>query len=136
MVCLVFVVGIISGFTYISGAIGVLVCAVAILILSIYLFSGDDQKDLKSKSLWLLASGLFSVAVQIYFAFLKARGTHTGVPLALPSDLEFWLFYMGKIGRSLLLSPMHIISSGLMPKLSASLFTACHLLTPGSISSR
>ena len=108
---LVFVVGIISGFTYISGAIGVLVCAVAILILSIYLFSGDDQKDLKSKSLWLLASGLFSVAVQIYFAFLKARGTHTGVPLALPSDLDFWLFYMGKIGRSLLLPQQWLLTS-------------------------
>ena len=100
---LIFILGVFAGFTYISGAVGVLVCSVTMMALSYYLFSGEKSINFRQKSLWFLAAGLTSSTPQIYFSIIKARGTHTGVPLALPNSLDFWFFYMGKIGRSLLL---------------------------------
>ena len=101
---LIFIIGVFAGFTYISGAIGTLVCGVVLLILSFCFCFDEDRKNFRIKTLWLLVAGLVATVPQIYFAILKTKGTHAGIPLALPDDLDFWFFYLGKIGRSLLLS--------------------------------
>ncbi len=101
---LIFIIGILAGFTYISGAIGVFVCGATLFILSFYFCFDEGKRDFRIKSLWLLIAGLVATVPQIYFAILKTKGTHAGIPLALPSELDFWFFYLGKIGRSLLLS--------------------------------
>ena len=46
-----------------------------------------------------------AVAAQTYFSLFKLRGTHAGVPLALPNEAQFWAYYLGKLARSLLLPP-------------------------------
>lgn len=102
---LIFTSGIFAGFTYISGAVGVLVCSIVLIGLSVIFFQDKFENILIKKSLWFFSAGILSVLAQIYFALMKSVGTHAGIPLALPSEADFWFFYMGKIGRSLLLPP-------------------------------
>ena len=108
---LIFAAGIFAGFTYISGAVGVLVCGSSLLALSILFFKGVTKNKIMTKSLWFFSAGILTVFCQIYFSLLKNRGVHTGASLALPNEADFWFFYLGKIGRSLLLPQQWVHTS-------------------------
>jgi len=99
------VLGLLAGMTYISGAFGALAVGVTSLLLTRFLHSGLVRRDLLRDWTWFTAAAAATVVVQFYFSVLKFRGTHAGIPLALPIEAPFWAFYLGKLGRSLLLSP-------------------------------
>ena len=95
--------GLLAGFTYISGAFGGLALGIASLALTYRLDSSPNRRHLMRDWCWFTAASALTVAVQFYFSVLKSRGTHVGIPLALPTESSFWFFYLGKLGRSLLL---------------------------------
>lgn len=97
--------GLLAGMTYISGAFGALAAGVTSLVLIQRLYTGDERSHKRRDWLWFTAAAAATVALQVYFSMLKFRGTHAGIPLALPTEAQFWAFYLGKLGRSLLLPP-------------------------------
>lgn len=103
-----FALGLLAGFTYISGAFGVLAAALALLVFACFFMDRKDQDRvfLRNDALWFVAAGGVSVAVQVWKAIFSYRETHERVPFALPFDGDFWWFYAGKVGRSLLLEPL------------------------------
>lgn len=101
----IFLLGLLAGFTYISGAFGTLTVGVALLATAPLCFSGPFRKDVARKGAWLTVSGVIGAATQLVQAILPSGATHAGVPLTLPYEGEFWIFLLGKVGRSLLLSP-------------------------------
>lgn len=110
----IFIAGIFAGFSYISGAVGVLVCSSSLLVLSILFFKCNAENKIMKKSLWFFSAGMISFFCQIYFSLIKNKGVHTGVSLALPTEADFWFFYLGKIARSLLLPQQWIKTSFLL----------------------
>ena len=99
----VFILGLLAGFTYISGAFGVLSAGVGLFGAAWVCYGRSASRDLRSVAGWFILAGTIAVAVQVWFAILPTRGTHGGIPLALPHELQFWIFFLGKISRSLLL---------------------------------
>jgi hypothetical protein len=98
--------GLLAGFSYISGAFGAFAVGVASLMLARRLHAGTARQRLMRDWTWFTAASGVTAAVQFYFSVLKLRGTHYGLPpMARPIEPEFWAFYLGKLGRSLLLPP-------------------------------
>ncbi|MGZ5927534.1 MAG: hypothetical protein ACXWLJ_12745 [Rhizomicrobium sp.] len=95
--------GLLAGFAYISGAFGALAVGVTSLLLARCFHSGPARHHLMRDWSWFTAASAVTVAVQFYFSVLQFRGTHAGIPLALPIEAQFWAFYLGKLARSLLL---------------------------------
>jgi hypothetical protein len=103
----VFAFGLIAGFTYISGAFAVLTAGFAMLAVTAALFGGVMRRRMLSAAALFTLAGALTSTAQFYFSLLKfhSAGTHAGIKMALPTESAFWMFYLGKIGRSLLLSP-------------------------------
>ena len=98
---LISVLSLLAGFSYISGAFGVLALGISVLLTCLrYHTSSPFQKSLFRGGILLTLSGIFSSTIQYT---LSASTRRVDVPLALPTELDFWLFYLGKIGRSLAL---------------------------------
>lgn len=97
------VLGLLAGFTYISGAFAG--CAAGVTLLLVLSLTADKatRRPALRDAFWFTGATAIAVAAQFYFSVLKFRGTHAGVPLARPHQPEFWAFYLGKLGRSLLL---------------------------------
>lgn len=100
-----------AGMTYISGAFGALAAGLASLGSTRMLLTGAERRQRMADWAWFTAAATLTVAVQFYFSLMKFRGTHIGVPLALPYEAAFWAFYLGKLGRSLLLPPTWPLSA-------------------------
>ena len=100
-----FTLGLLAGFTYISGAFGVLAAALAILLFACFFMAEQDSSraSLRSDALWFMAAGGASAAIQVWKAIVSYREVHERVPFAVPLDGDFWWFYAGKVGRALLL---------------------------------
>lgn len=101
----IFLLGLLAGFTYISGAFGALTVGCTLLVIARVFFSGPLWKDVARNGAWLSAAGVIGAATQLVRAILPSGATHAGVPLTFPYTGEFWAFLLGKVGRSLLLSP-------------------------------
>lgn len=97
--------GLLAGFSYISGAFGALAVGVTSLLLTRLLHSGRARSDSMRDWSWFLVAGAATAAVQFYFSVLPFLGARAAIPLALPTEAQFWAFYLGKLGRSLLLPP-------------------------------
>jgi hypothetical protein len=97
--------GLVAGLSYISGAFGAFAVGVASLAMARLYQPGQARRQLVRDAGWFTAASAVTVAAQFYFSIIKFRGTHDGIPLALPSKAEFWAFYLGKLARSLLLPP-------------------------------
>ncbi len=105
--------GVLAGLGYISGAFGACAAAAACVALAWLLPVSVYQNRLRSGGVALGLSGGTMAAVQYVFAALPYTRLASpdairteGGRLALPHEAEFWFFYLGKIGRSLLL-PTH-----------------------------
>lgn len=116
--------GLLAGFTYISGAFGAFVVGIASLVLARLLHSGPARRHLTRDWAWFTAASGVTVAAQFYFSVLEFRGTHAGIPLALPTEPQFWAFYLGKLARSLLLPPGWPLSSLLVTVLACAVALA------------
>jgi hypothetical protein len=92
-----------AGFTYISGAFAAFGAGLALLAVVRLSSDGVERKKRLLDAAWFTAAAGVAVAAQFYFSVLKFQGTHAGIPLAYPIQLQFWAFYLGKLGRSLLL---------------------------------
>lgn len=92
-----------AGFTYISGAFAAFAAGIAALVVARLCHVGWARRQLLREGTWFTAASALAVAAQSYFSLYKLRGTHAGVPLALPHEGQFWAYYLGKLARSLLL---------------------------------
>lgn len=100
--------GLLAGASYISGAFGTLALAVALIVYGwLARRQGHDTRWLRHTG-WLGLAGLAWVLLQLGLAVWAARsrgGAPAGIPMAFPQEADFWLFYLGKLGRALMLSP-------------------------------
>ena len=92
-----------AGFSYISGAFGALMAGLSLLVVSLICFGRDERRELNRDTLWFIGAAAFAVVCQYSLSEAKLRGTHAGIPMALPTELQFWMFALGKVARSLVL---------------------------------
>lgn len=99
------VLGALSGLTYISGAFGALAAGTALVAVALLPQSRPRRGQLLGPGLALAGAGLATALLQFALVVLPKRGgtSLAGKPLGLPTDGNFWLFYLGKLGRSLML---------------------------------
>ena len=97
--------GLLAGFTYISGAFAAFAAAIASLAMIGLCHSGPARRQLLRDGAWFAVASAVAVAAQFYFAVIELRETHPRLPLAFPHEAQFWAFYLGKLARSLLLTP-------------------------------
>lgn len=100
---LIFLFSLLAGFSYISGAFGVLAVGIGLLTACVVTKSWTDRSTLMLGGVILSLSGLFSSTVQYMVAIPKGVTHRQDAPMAMPYELDFWMFYLGKLGRSLLL---------------------------------
>lgn len=95
--------GLISGFTYISGAFCYLVCGIALAWCALGR-SGDMRTRLVSGGVTMTLAGLITSIPQFWALAFYQKGTHRpDAPMAYPYESDFWFYLSGKVGRSLLL---------------------------------
>jgi hypothetical protein len=95
--------GLLAGFTYISGAFAALAAGLALVGVAWSCHTGTSRRQLARMATWFAAASAVAVGVQFYFSVLQLRVTQGRLPLALPSEPQFWAYYLGKLARSLLL---------------------------------
>lgn len=116
-----FALGGLAGFTYISGAFGVFAAGGTLLIVARICFSGEEKRDLIRHAGWFALAGVLASGIQFYFSILpSSKGTHAGIQMTLPHEAQFWAFFLGKVGRSLLL-PVQMPWVALVSSLAACL---------------
>lgn len=113
-----FMIGLLAGFTYISGAISA--TAVGGVLLAASMFHRSFRATTLRPSAAFSIAALISLAAQAW-VILSVQGgkTHrSDAAWALPNEPDFWLYLLGKIGRSLMLpdsSPLaSLVLSGVL----------------------
>jgi uncharacterized membrane protein YidH (DUF202 family) len=103
---LLFGLGLIAGLTYISGAVAIIATAFALLLLG-FRWTQDRRQHL-SAAIALGAAGLITSCFQAWVILVAQGGKthHPDAPWATPLTIDFWMFALGKIARSLQL-PAH-----------------------------
>lgn len=107
----IFALGLISGFSYTSGAITALVMSFVLLVLSI---SARDwlKQSLFHGGISLFVSSSIATAAQLWVLIGVQHGTHRAdAPMSYPWESDFWFFLLGKIGRALMLDSSYKLSS-------------------------
>lgn len=102
---LLVVLGLLSGFSYISGAFAFLVGGLFLLIFSYWLMGGN-KRNVFVCSVSMLSAGIVASSIQLMYAFGSFGSTHSQISIAYPTQFNFWMYLLGKLGRSLLL-PVH-----------------------------
>lgn len=98
--------GLLAGFSYVSGAFAALACGVTLWALAAW--GAPQPRRLPCVGGAVLAGvGCVAAAVQFWLAVYPNPGlTHRAdAPLALPYQADFWLYMAGKLGRALALPP-------------------------------
>ncbi len=100
---IILILGFIAGFSYISGAFGVLTLSVILIIFSFFV-EISERKPVLMGGISLLIPAIITTFAQAWVIAVVQKGTHRpDAPLALPIESDFWLFMLGKIARSLML---------------------------------
>lgn len=109
----IFGLGIVAGFTYISGAFGGLAAGVGVIAMAVLTLPASRRLRIVQGATALALAGLVTSVTQFKVGVMPTMGaSHRGdARLALPYEPDFWLFYLGKIGRSLLLPEGHPVVS-------------------------
>ncbi len=97
--------GLLAGFTYVSGAFGTLAAAIGILAVTFLALPSGRRERIAQGAGALALAGVVTSVTQFKIGVLPTMGAlHRGdARLALPHEPDFWLFLFGKVGRSLLL---------------------------------
>jgi len=101
----IFLLGVVAGLVYISGAFAMLMQWAAFGALALLADNGL-RPALRRAALALTLPALGTTACQLW-VILVAQGGQThrpDAPWALPTSPDFWLFLLGKVGRSIMLS--------------------------------
>lgn len=97
------ILGLVSGFSYTSGAFAILGLSFAVLLAQCFMV-GPRKKRLLMAGLSLVGPALLSTAAQVWVIVGVQHGTHRpDAPMAYPWESDFWLYLLGKIARSLML---------------------------------
>lgn len=105
-----FVLGILSGLTYTSGAFSLL--ALAATLIACIAINRRAYSDLIPDGIALFCASVTTVIVQGYvLVFVQHGQVHSGTPWSLPNSPEFWFYLFGKVGRSLMLAGSHPLRS-------------------------
>lgn len=109
----IFGLGLLAGFSYISGAFGVLAGAIGVAAVAWLALPAQRRGRIVQGAGALGSAGAIASITQFVVGVLPNMGdAHRGdARLALPHEPEFWLFLLGKIGRSLLLPDNHALRS-------------------------
>jgi len=106
-----FAIGIVSGMSYISGAISVLTTGAVLLIISRFL-QHPERRPLTRGGLSLFIAGVLTTLPQLWVIAFVQKGLHrAGTSFAYPFSSDFWFHFLGKVGRSLLLPANHPLPS-------------------------
>jgi len=99
----IFLLGLLAGLAYISGAFATLAAAIVLVGLSYLLWPRFPA--LRTGGLALLAAGAITVCAQVWvIVFFQHGHIHDpAAPWAWPTEASFWMFLLGKIGRALAL---------------------------------
>ena len=127
----IFVLAVLSGFTYISGAFGAFAAGVGVVVMALLSRNHAGRVRTLLGGAALALGGALTSAVQLVMAVLPSKGgTHAeDKALALPHEADFWMFYLGKVARSLLLPADQPLVSLAIVALALVGFVAALLLT-------
>ena len=103
---LVFILGLLAGISYISGAFAILATGVFLFCFSRVLLRRANQSgvSLSRAGITLTLVGLITAFEHCYWALLPRNGVDPHpVPKAWPYEPDFWWYLLGKLGRALLL---------------------------------
>lgn len=126
-----FVLGIISGLAYTSGAFSILTVGI-ICFTAGYFVEPEERGKYKWGGLTLIIAGILTSIPQAWVILVIQKGLHRrkAIP-AYPNEIAFWAFAFGKIGRSLMLPVTHPVFSLVSSILAAALALA--LLVRGAL---
>ncbi len=97
------VLGFLAGFSYVSGAFALLPVAIVLFAFA-RLVEAPERRRLTLAGFSLLVPAVITGAAQGWVIAIVQKGTHrSDIPMAYPWEADFWLVFMGKIGRSLML---------------------------------
>jgi hypothetical protein len=101
-IVLVFLLGLVAGLTYISGAFVALPAALALVVAYRIMAA---RRELIWSAAALVASGIVTGTAQAWVILVHQGGAiqRKGTPWGLPNEPEFWLYLLGKTARSLAL---------------------------------
>lgn len=103
---LVFILGLLAGIAYISGAFAILATGVFFLCFSWALLHKSNKAgvSLRRAGTILTLIGLITAFEHCYWALIPRNGVDPHpVPKAWPYEPDFWWYLLGKLGRALLL---------------------------------
>lgn len=92
-----------AGFSYISGAFAGTAAALALVGVIAWSAPAAERGWRLREAAWLVAGALLATAVQFHYSFQASHASAGAVPLAMPWQPAFWWFYLGKVGRALML---------------------------------
>lgn len=96
-----FILGLLAGFSYISGAFAIMVVSIVFLSLSQFI-KPEERKPILVSGWALFVAGCITTLAQMWVIVVLQKGTHRAdIPMAFPIDGEFWIFLLGNIARSL-----------------------------------
>ncbi len=95
--------GVLAGLSYISGAAGTLVLALALwaVLWLIKPLQGDAARRARALALGLLLAGQLGCAVQAWAMGASTDAMGVAIPKAWPTQAAFWAYALGKLGRTL-----------------------------------
>ncbi len=92
-----------AGFSYISGAFAVLACGLALCAVTAFIYKPINKNYKIAASVVMIGVGGFTSCVQ--YAQSGVASALTQTTGALPTQPDFWIFLLGKVGRAMMLSP-------------------------------
>ncbi|MEO5669534.1 MAG: GtrA family protein, partial [Ramlibacter sp.] len=127
----IFVLAVLSGLTYISGAFGAFAAGAGVVVMALQSRKHAGRMRTLRAGAALALGGAVTSAIQLVMAVLPSKGgTHAeDKVLALPHEADFWMFYLGKVGRSLLLPADSPLVSLAIVALALAGFVAALVLT-------
>ncbi len=112
----VFILGILAGLSYISGAFSTLAMGMVVFVSGLFI-QRSERRPMIVGGLALAMAGILTLIPQIWvIAFFQKGVAQASNSLALPNEKEFWLFLFGVVGKSLFPGPssLHIIPAVLL----------------------